>query len=147
MTGKRISIRSDNGLSANDIIAAGVREKNDINAIASKSQNSISIMVWNYHDDNIMGISSPVELKINEIGNKKVLIHHFRVDDHFSNSFEKWKTMGKPQNVSGQQYEDLERAGQLQLYTSPYWVETSNGMVNLKFDLPRQAVSLWVLTW
>lgn len=31
----------------------------------------------------------------------------------------KWKAIGKPQQVTDEQYKELERAGQLQLYTSP----------------------------
>jgi xylan 1,4-beta-xylosidase len=41
----------------------------------------------------------------------------------------------------------LERAGQLQLCTSPEWKEARNGKTVLKFDLPRQGVSLIRLTW
>ncbi len=55
--------------------------------------------------------------------------------------------MGKPQNVSKEQYQELEKAGQLQLLTSPEWKETENGKTVLKFDLPRQAVSLIQLSW
>ena len=61
------------------------------------------------------------------------MVHHYRVDQQFSNSFEKWKTMGKPQQVTPQQYEELERAGQLQLYSSPEWKTTNNGNVMLQF--------------
>ena len=43
MDGQRISVSSENGLSAADIIAHGVRGRNDIQAIASKNQNSISV--------------------------------------------------------------------------------------------------------
>ncbi len=66
----------------------------------------------------------------------KVLIHHYRVDQQFSNSFEKWKAMGKPQQVSETQYHELEKAGQLQLYTSPEWKQVKDGKVNLEFSLP-----------
>jgi xylan 1,4-beta-xylosidase len=104
-------------------------------------------MVWNYHDDNIAGASSPVELNVNGVGSNKVLVHHYRVDDQFSNSFEKWKDMGGPQQVTAEQYQELERAGQLQSYTSPEWSEATNGKISLKFDLPRQGVSLIRLTW
>jgi xylan 1,4-beta-xylosidase len=147
MNGQRVSVRSNNGLSATDIIAKGVRERNDIHAIACKNQHSVSVMVWNYHDDNVAGASSLIELTVNGLGSNKVLVHHYRVDEQFSNSFEKWKAMGKPQEVADQQYKELERAGQLQLYTSPEWKETSNGKAELKFDLPRQGVSLIQLTW
>jgi len=147
MEGKRISVSCDNGLTAADIIAQGVREKNDINAIASKGQNSLCIMIWNYHDDDVAAITSPVELVIKGVGKSKVLVHHYRVDKQFSNSFEKWKVLGKPQQVTEEQYKELEKAGQLQLYISPEWKETTNGTAILKFDLPVQAVSFIQLTW
>jgi xylan 1,4-beta-xylosidase len=99
-------------------------------------------MVWNYHDDDIAGPSSSVELSLKGIDHNKALIHHYRIDKQFSNSFEVWKTMGKPQQPTGEQYTTLERAGQLQLYTSPGWKKLSNGELILKLDLPRQAVSL-----
>lgn len=85
----------------------------------SSVQNSISVMVWNYHDDNIAGESLPVELMIDGIDANKVLVQHYRVDDHFSNSFEQWKAIGNPRQVTSEQYLDLEKSGQLQLYTSP----------------------------
>src|SRR4030095_15706877 len=119
MSGNRIEVKSDNGLTAADIIAKGVRGKNDIHGIASRNQNSVCVMVWNYHDDDVNGVPSEVELRVNKLANNKVLIHHYRVDQQFSNSFEKWKAMGNPQQVSDEQYRVLERAGQLQLYTSP----------------------------
>lgn len=147
MNGKRIAVKSENGFTATDIIAKGVKEKNDINAIASKNANSVCIMVWNYHDDDLTGTSSPVELTIKGINNNRVLLHHYRVDQQFSNSFEAWKAMGKPQQVTDEQYQALERAGQLQLYTSPEWKKAVNGKMVVKFDLPGQGISLIRLTW
>ena len=147
MNGKRLSVKCDSGFTAANIIANGVKLKNDINAIASKNGNTISIMVWNYHDDNVPGGEAPIELTIDGISNKKVLVHHYRVDQQFSNSFEKWKAMGSPQKVSDTQYKELEAAGQLQLYSSPQWNDVINRRVVFKFDLPRQKVSLIQLTW
>jgi xylan 1,4-beta-xylosidase len=147
MNGSRISVKCDDGLTAADIVSKGIREKNDINAIASKNGNSVCIMVWYYHDDDVAGVSSPVELTVNGIGNNPVLIHHYRVDQQFSNSFEKWKALGKPGQVTDEQYKTLETAGQLQLYNSPEWYKTNNGKTILKFDLPRQGVSLIKMTW
>jgi xylan 1,4-beta-xylosidase len=147
MNGKRVSVKSDDGFSAADIIASGVRGKNDINALACRNSNAVSVMVWNYHDDNIGGAAAPVALTVNGIGKNKVLVHHYRVDDKFSNSFEKWKAMGKPEKVSAEQYKELERAGQLQLLTSPEWKEIKDGKTVLNFDLPRQGVSFIQLSW
>ncbi len=147
MNGNRISVKCDDGLSVTDIIAKGIREKNDINAIASKNKNSVCIMVWNYRDDDVTGPSSPVKLIVSGLGNNKMVVHHYRVDQQFSNSFERWKAMGRPQRVTDEQYKELEKAGQLQLYTSPEWMKTNKGEVIVNLDLPRQGVSLIQLTW
>ena len=147
MDGKRVLVNSVNGLTAGDIITKGVRERNDINAIASRHMNSVNIMVWNYHDDDVTGASSNVELSISGISSKKVMVHHYRVDRQFSNSFEVWKAMGKPQQVTDEQFHELERAGQVQLYSSPQWNKIDNGSTTLKFDLPRHGVSFLKLTW
>lgn len=147
MQGERVMVTSETALSANDIISNGVRAQNDIHGIASKYGNVAWILVWNYHDDNVKGESAKIELSVNNIEKNKVLIQHFRIDDQFSNSFETWKAMGKPQNVSEQQYSTLEQAGQLQLLTSPKWEEIIDGKTQLKFDLPKQGVSLIQLTW
>ncbi|HEY5745140.1 MAG TPA: beta-xylosidase [Chryseolinea sp.] len=147
MEGKRISVRSDNGRTAADIIAKGVTGQNDIHAMASTKQNSVWVMVWNYHDDNVAGAASPVELTVEGIAGRKVTVQHYRVDQRFSNAFEKWKAMGSPQQVTPEQYQVLESAGQLQLYTSPEWKDAPDGKAVLTFDLPRQGVSLVQLTW
>jgi len=147
MNGQRLAVRSDHGFSASEIIANGVRGKDDISAIASKDSHSISVMVWNYHDDDLTGAPANVELSLENIGTAEVLIHHYRVDSEFSNSFEKWKSLGSPQQVAPRQYGELERAGQLQLFTSPAWIRTTNRKAVIEFDLPRQGVSLIQLTW
>jgi xylan 1,4-beta-xylosidase len=84
-------------------------------------------MVWNYHDNDSIGKTSQIELTVNGIAGKKVMSRHYRIDQHFSNSFEKWKAMGKSQNVTADQYQQLEKAGQLQLYNSPEWKEIKDG--------------------
>jgi len=56
-------------------------------------------------------------------------------------------TMGSPKNPSADQIEALEKAGQLQLYSSPEWVTVKNDQLELKLDMPRQAVSLLKYSW
>ncbi|MEZ4777308.1 MAG: beta-xylosidase [Bacteroidia bacterium] len=146
MQGQRVAVSSENGLSAKDIITSGVRQQNDINALASRNGNSAWVMVWNYHDDDIKGPSAEVALTVKNTG-EKVLVQHYRVDTQFSNSFERWKAMGKPQEISDEQYQELERAGHLQLFTSPEWKNAEKGETKLNFDLPLQGVSLIQLSW
>jgi xylan 1,4-beta-xylosidase len=150
MEGQRIKVNQEN-LSYNflKVRDKSVRGKSpDINAIASKSENSITIMVWNYHDDNDLNVpSSLVNLIIDNIPSDNVLMNHYRVDQEFSNSYTIWKEMGSPQNPTKSQLEKLEKAGQLQLFTSPKWKQINKGATNIQIDLPRQAISLIKLDW
>ena len=147
MQGQRLQVETEGGMHVADIIEKGVREENDINALASKEGNSIWVMVWNYNDHDQKPGLADIALDVNNIGGKKVLVSHYRIDDRFSNSFEKWKQMGMPQQVSAIQYKELEQAGQLQMLTSPEWKPAKNGKIQLNFNLPAQGVSLVQLTW
>jgi xylan 1,4-beta-xylosidase len=150
MQGKRIKVQQDN-LAYNflKVRDESVRDAQpDINAIASKDENRIAIMVWNYHDNNDLSIPpSVVNLLIDNIPNQKVLVNHYRVDQEFSNSYTLWKEMGAPQNPTQVQVSALEKAGQLHLHSSPEWRNIKNGKTNFEIELPRQAISLISLTW
>ncbi|MBN2350485.1 MAG: beta-xylosidase [Bacteroidales bacterium] len=146
MSGNRVEV-TGNPYSANEVIAKGILGKPDINAIAAKDQNSMTIMVWNYFDDDIPGEISNITLNITGLQDGKLLMHHYRVDQEFSNSYEKWKELGEPQEVSEKQFKQIEQAGQLKLYTSPAWIEAKNGITEVQFFLPRQGVSLVKLEW
>jgi xylan 1,4-beta-xylosidase len=122
-------------------------ERADINALAAKDKNSATVMVWNYHDDNIEAPASPVKVNMKGLPTGQVLLHHYRIDKDNSNSYEVWKEMGSPQNPSSEQIAVLEKAGQLQLLTSPQWVKTKDGKATIQMQLPRQGVSLLRLTW
>jgi xylan 1,4-beta-xylosidase len=104
-------------------------------------------MIWHYHDDNVPGPSASVALTIAGLPAERALLHHYRVDQEHSNSYEVWKKMGAPQNPTTEQYTKLEKASQLALLTSPKWVSPRDGSVLVEFELPRQAVSLVVLNW
>ena len=58
-----------------------------------------------------------------------------------------WLAMGAPQQVSREQYAELERSGKLALLDAPEWVTTANGVATLDFSLPRQGVSLVRISW
>ena len=146
MHGSRLKVDTPSGLSARDVIEYGVRQQPDINALAATDGSSTTVMVWYYHDDNISGPAALVELTIKGLNTNRVLLHHYRVDQNHSNSYEVWKKMGSPQNPTSQQYAELEKAGQLQLFTSPEWITSNDGTVLLKFELPRQGVSLLKLS-
>jgi xylan 1,4-beta-xylosidase len=55
--------------------------------------------------------------------------------------------MGSPQPPTADQYKQLEAAGQLQLLTSPTWVNIKDGTAQLQIELPRQGLSLLKIEW
>ena len=105
-------------------------------------------MVWNYHDNNDLTVAdAAVAVNMSGLPNGKVLLRHYRIDRQHSNSYEAWKKMGSPKNPDKEQIALLEKAGQLQLLSSPEWVLVKSGKINLKMDLPAQGVSFFQFTW
>jgi xylan 1,4-beta-xylosidase len=148
MQGKRVKVVSDGGYDLRTAVDSSIRgQHSDINALGSKDASTAAVMLWNYHDDDVKDSAATVEVKIKGLPAKKVYLHHYRIDGEHSNSYEVWKKMGSPQSPSEAQIKELEKAGQLTLYTSPQWIQTSNGETVLKIQLPRQAVSLLSFRW
>jgi xylan 1,4-beta-xylosidase len=150
MGGVRVKVDQDNlaynYLSVRDHSIRG--EMPDVNALAAKQDNSVAVIVWNYHDVNELDVPpSPVTLDMTGIPTEKALMTHYRIDEDFSNSYTLWKKMGSPQDPTPEQFKQLEEAGQLHLFTSPQWINTENGEYTLELTLPRQGVSLIKLSW
>jgi xylan 1,4-beta-xylosidase len=148
MRGKRVEVRGDLAYDFLTVRDESVRgEKPDINALAAKDKHAATVMVWNYHDNNRVAPASPVEVKVTGIPANQVLLHHYRIDQEHSNAYERWKAMGSPRNPTSEQVAELEKAGQLQMLTSPEWVKTNKGEAVINMQLPRQGVSLLKFSW
>jgi len=106
-------------------------------------------MLWNYHDDDLPAAEAEVQVMIVGIPAdvKKVLLENYRIDETHSNAFTVWKAMGSPQSPTSAEYDKLKAAGQLQLLTSPEWLDVGDGKVTISTGLPRQATSLMHLAW
>ena len=113
-----------------------------MDALAVRSDRDISVLAWNYHDDDIPGTASRVRIAVNGVPNGRVLLRHYRIDETHSNAWTAWKKMGSPQQPSPAQYAELEAAGQLQELDSPRWIVVKGGEAVLEIALPRQGVSL-----
>ena len=149
MRGDRVKVESSGGVELDAILKDGVKGKPDVNAMATRGANDISVMAWNYHDDDLPAPDAPVNLSVSGVPAtvKRVLVKHYRIDQTHSNSWTVWKNLGSPQNPTPEQYAQLETAGQLQLLTSPEWVKSVGGKVELNFALPRLAVSFVQIDW
>lgn len=148
MGGERLAVESSGEVPLEEIERDGVRGRPDVSALASLRDGKVCILTWHHHDDDVPGPDAEVELSLSGLpaGGGPVLLEHFRIDRDHSNAFEAWKRMGSPQEPTHEQYATLERASDLALLGSPEWVRPKDGTLTLRFSLPRQAVSLLVLT-
>jgi len=149
MQGDRVKTESTGRTPIDAIRAEGVRGHPDIDALAARTEGAISVLLWNYQDDDLPGAAGEIRLEIAGVPRSaaRVLLRRYRIDATHSNAWTAWKTMGSPQHPTPEQYSQLEQAGQLQLSDSPRWVNVTRGGVKLRLSLPRQAVSLVELNW
>lgn len=147
MSGQRVQVNSNRQYSLRMILDSSVRRQNDIGALAAKDTRTAAVMLWNYHDDDIIKPAAQVTVNIHNLPAKKVIVTEYRIDSSYSNSYERWKAMGAPQNPSPEQIAVLEKAGQLQTMGAPRTIKSTNGMLHLKISLPQQAVTLIKLSW
>jgi xylan 1,4-beta-xylosidase len=149
MGGERIGVQSQGAVSVDSILAGGIRQKPAVDALATLSAHKVSVMVWNYQDDDVSAPDAQVDLTISGLPtNAKVLIlTHYRIDRDHSNAFTAWKQMGSPQSPSAEEYSKLEAAGQLQVLEAPRPVNNRASTAQMKFSLPLQAISLIEVSW
>ena len=149
MGGQRLPVTSDAAVELEAMVRDGVRAKPDVSALASLDGNRLAVMAWHYHDDDLPGDNAWVELTLNGVppraGDLKVT--QFRIDQEHSNAFIAWKKLGSPQNPTAEQYAELEKTGKLAQIDPPEEITDEGRTVTLRFTLPRQAVSLFVLEW
>jgi xylan 1,4-beta-xylosidase len=149
MGGQRVRVASTGALGLDAIMAHGVREKPDIDALATANGHEVAILAWNYSDEDAAAPDAPVEVVVEGLPSAaaRVLLKHYRIDERHSNAYTAWKEMGSPQNPTPDQYARLESAGQLQMLESPRWLWTAEGSARVEFSLPRQGLSLLELSW
>jgi xylan 1,4-beta-xylosidase len=147
--GRRLAVISARAVPLDEILNSGVRGRPDVNAIATRRDREITILAWNYHDDDLSAPDAPVELAVSGMPPvvRQVLIEHFRVDSSHSNAYAEWQRLGSPMQPSSHEYRQLEESGQLQQLGSPQWRSVKEGKIMLEFTLPRQGLSLLRITW
>ena len=148
MKGKRVSVIGNSMYDLKTMVDSSVRRNyHDIGGLAAKDKNSASVMVWNYHDDDVESPAMPLQILLEGLPAKTVTITHFRIDAEHSNSNEAWKKMGSPQSPTAEQIALLEAAGQLKMMGKPEKQKMAGGKLVLNISMPGQAVSLLKLDW
>jgi xylan 1,4-beta-xylosidase len=149
MSGDRVRVESDGALPLDSVVKEGVGAKTDVDAIAARSDRKLSVLVWNYQDNDVPGPSASVALKAVELPANvdRVSLRQFRIDQDYSNAYTAWKRTGSPQQPTPQQYAALEAAGQLQSIGSPQWLTVRNRSADIRFELPLQGLALIEFSW
>lgn len=149
MGGQRVAVRNATALTLPDIQAQAQSQRPDIGALAAydAKARTATVLVWNYHNDDLPAAASPVELTLRGLPTARPTLQHYRIDAEHSNAYAAWLKMGSPQQVSAAQRTSLQQAGQLAPLTPPGPVQTQNGQTVVSFLLPRQGVSLLRLSW
>ncbi|MBO9711227.1 MAG: beta-xylosidase, partial [Caulobacter sp.] len=128
----------------------GVRGGADVGSVATRDGDTVSVLVWHYHDDDLAGPDARVSLDVAHL--PKAFAHgarlvHYRIDRDHSNSYAAWLAMGSPIAPSDAQRKTLIEASRLTaLAPEGAAVAVTRGGAQLDFTLPRQGVSLLVLT-
>lgn len=150
MRGHQIRATSDHQAALDTVLRDGVRGEPDIGSVASLDGTTLSILVWHYHDDDLPGADAAVALRLRGLPSALIrgaTVTQYRVDGSHSNAFAAWRAMGSPIAPSDAQRATLRQAAALatvETAAEPLGAEPSGTAI--RFRLPRQGVSLIVLT-
>jgi xylan 1,4-beta-xylosidase len=146
---ERVAATSSGALQTNAMVQSGVRGGPDVDVLASRNERELTVLIWNYHDDDLPAVATPIDAVVRGLpqGIARVSVERFGIDADYSNSYREWKQMGAPQSMKAAEQGKIQSAGQLQLVGSPAWESVANGAIRLQFSLPRQGMSLIRIFW
>jgi xylan 1,4-beta-xylosidase len=147
MSGTRLPVTSSGALPLADILANGVRQQSDIDALAAIDGGRIQILVWNYHDDLAEAEQAPVRLRVSvpPAFGANAVVAHTRVDDAHGNAYAVWVSQGSPAVPSATELTALRQAMEPVVLERQRLVSVAGGVVSFSFDLPRFGLSLLTL--
>lgn len=146
MKGKRVAVTGNRMYDLKTFVDSSVRGLSDIGAIAAKDKRSVTIMIWNYHDEDKQGPPEEVIINIEGLPSERISVTIYHVDSAHSNSYEMWKSMGSPQKPTEKQIRVLENAGQLQVEWDSIKIEGGH-KIRWPLRLRRQGVKLIKMDW
>jgi xylan 1,4-beta-xylosidase len=148
MRGDRLPVTSSGALPLSDILASGVRQQPDIDALAAVDGDGIRILIWHYHDDLVAADPARVTLDVTippgfaaSQSDRTVSVTHTRVDETHGDAFTVWASRGSPQAPSTDDLAAL-RGAMEPVVSSSEQLSASDQTISLSFELPRFGVSL-----
>lgn len=149
LQGRRVPVNSSGALGVDRICQQGVRDQPDIDGLAVAAEETVQILLWNYHDDMVDSPPASVRLTVQVPDNNaaRARIVHYRIDDTHSNAYTRWLELSSPQNPTPDMLARLRAAGELELLEPIRYCDVCDGKVESTFSLPRYAVSLIEIKW
>jgi len=148
LDGERLAVTSTGARTLDDILANGVRQQADVDAMATRSGDAIEVLVWNYHDDLVNVDATPVSLNVTVPAafGTSVRVSETRVDETHGDAYTIWVSQGSPAAPSADQLTALRHGMEPVVVQPEQAVDVTNGVVNVAFDLPRFGISLVTVT-
>ena len=146
LKGNELPLMSDGAVGLDEILKSSVRGQPDINGMAVVDDQSVKILLWNYHDFLVPAEPASIQLKVKlppDFGSKARVIH-YRIDDTHSNAYAKWLELGSPQNPDAEMLAKLKTAMELEMLEPTKLIDITDSEATLKFELPRFGLSLVV---
>ena len=150
MAPQRLPVTSTADVGLDTILRTGVRGANpDVHALASRDDQRITLICWNYHDDDLPGPVAATTLRLTGLPTDltKATLTEWRIDQTHSNAHSKWQSLGSPAKLDPDQRTQIEAAARLDMIQNAVELPLNHGTADLKTDLPRQAVSLIEIKW
>jgi xylan 1,4-beta-xylosidase len=144
--GQMLPVTSSGARPIDEVLGESVRAVPDVNAVATRAERHIDVMLWNYHDDDVAAPAAEIALAVDGVPAGEVHVQRFLVDAQHSNAYGVWQRMGSPERPTAQQFVELQRAGGLESMDISS-LATQDGRVGLDVKLERQGLMLVRLSW
>ena len=145
--GTWVQTESTGALPVEQIVAKGVTDAPDVDAIATRRPHEVDVLLWNYHDADVAASPVPVVVDVQGVAGREVTEEVFLMDATHSNAYAVWQQMGSPQRPSAAQQEQMVQAAALTKVTAPRVIALAQGVARLQMPLKRQGVALIRLRW
>lgn len=145
LAGTRLPLTSSGARALGEILTTGVRGQPEVDGMAAVDGTDVRVLVWNYHDDIVSAVATPVQLTINVPASfgSSVRLSHLRVDESHGNAYTVWVSQGMPPSPSAGEVAALEHAMEpSSLVPDSTFALAADGSVGVRFELPRFGVSL-----
>jgi xylan 1,4-beta-xylosidase len=145
--GHWVRTESTGALPVQDIMTNSVTNAPDVDAVATRKDHELDVLLWNYHDVDLLAAPVQMALTLEGLPRSQVTEEEYLMDATHSNAYAVWKRMGSPQRPTAAEQQELVDAGKLARTAAPHAVVVTDGTTHLQMTLARQGVALVRLRW